>query len=93
MNSTPSLDADVGPSPAGKPTKPDYTNIPSAVFCQPPLGTVGMTEAQAVDAGHTCDIYTASFTPMKISLAGRVEKAFMKLIAGRPGHPDCLLID
>jgi len=73
----------------GKPTKPDYENIPSAVFCQPPVGTVGMTEDQAVGAGHTCDIYTASFTPMKISLAGRVEKAFMKLIAG-PGPPPAL---
>lgn len=64
----------------GKPTKPDYENIPSAVFCQPPVATVGMTEAQAIDAGLTCDIYTSTFTPMKISLAGRVEKAFMKLI-------------
>ena len=64
----------------GKPTKPDYENIPSAVFCQPPVATVGMTEEQAVAAGLTCDIYTSTFTPMKISLAGRVEKAFMKII-------------
>jgi glutathione reductase (NADPH) len=64
----------------GIPTKPDYENIPSAVFCQPPVATVGMTEAQAIAAGHTCDVYTSTFTPMKISLAGRVEKAFMKLI-------------
>ena len=64
----------------GKPTKPDYENIPSAVFCQPPVATVGMTEAQALEAGLTCDVYTSTFTPMKISLAGRVEKAFMKLI-------------
>jgi len=64
----------------GKPTKPDYDNIPSAVFCQPPVGTVGMTEDEAVAAGLTCDVYTSTFTPMKISLAGRVEKAFMKLI-------------
>ena len=35
---------------------------------------------QAIAAGHTCDVYTSTFTPMKISLAGRVEKAFMKLI-------------
>jgi glutathione reductase (NADPH) len=64
----------------GKPTKPDYENIPSAVFTQPPVGTVGLTEAQAIAAGLTCDIYTSTFTPMKISLAGREEKAFMKLI-------------
>ena len=64
----------------GIPTKPDYENIPSAVFCQPPVATVGLTEEQAIAAGMTCDIYTSTFTPMKISLAGRVEKAFMKLI-------------
>ncbi len=64
----------------GKPTKPDYENIASAVFCQPPVATVGMTEQQAVDAGLTCDIFTSTFTPMKIALANRVEKAFMKLI-------------
>jgi glutathione reductase (NADPH) len=64
----------------GKPTKPDYENIASAVFSQPPVATVGMTEEQAIAAGLTCDVYTSTFTPMKISLAGRVEKAFMKLI-------------
>jgi glutathione reductase (NADPH) len=64
----------------GKPTKPDYENIPSAVFCQPPVATVGVTEDEAVAAGMTVDVYTSTFTPMKISLAGRVEKAFMKLI-------------
>jgi glutathione reductase (NADPH) len=64
----------------GKPTKPDYENIASAVFSQPPVATVGLTEEQAVAAGMTCDVYTSTFTPMKISLAGRVEKAFMKLI-------------
>lgn len=64
----------------GKPTKPDYENIPSAVFCQPPVATVGMTEDQAVAAGLTCDVFTSTFTPMKISLAGRVEKAFMKIV-------------
>ena len=45
-----------------------------------PVATWGRTEAQAIDAGLTCDAYTSTFTPMKISLAGRVEKAFMKLI-------------
>jgi glutathione reductase (NADPH) len=41
---------------------------------------VGVTEDEAVAAGMTVDVYTSTFTPMKISLAGRVEKAFMKLI-------------
>ena len=51
----------------GKPTKPDYENIASAVFSQPPVATVGLTEEQAVAAGMTCDVYTSTFTPMKIS--------------------------
>ena len=41
----------------GLPTKPDYTGVPSAVFCQPPVGTVGLSEDDAVKHGHTCDIY------------------------------------
>jgi len=61
-------------------TAPDYENIPAAVFCQPPVGTVGMTEEDAIAKGLTCDIYTSSFTPMKSQLAGRTEKCFMKLV-------------
>eukprot|EP01024_Parvocaulis_polyphysoides_P069918 TRINITY_DN8596_c0_g1_i10.p2 TRINITY_DN8596_c0_g1~~TRINITY_DN8596_c0_g1_i10.p2 ORF type:complete len:213 (-),score=48.99 TRINITY_DN8596_c0_g1_i10:300-938(-) len=65
----------------GKLTPPDYHLIPSAVFCQPPLGTVGVTEEQALKkfSGHV-DVYTAKFKPMKYTISGREEKAFMKLI-------------
>jgi glutathione reductase (NADPH) len=61
-------------------TAPDYENVPCAIFCQPPVGTVGLTEEEAVAKGLTCDIFTSSFTPMKSTLAGRTEKTFMKLV-------------
>jgi glutathione reductase (NADPH) len=60
-----------------------YDNIPSTVFSQPNLGTVGLTEAQA-RAKHTAlDIYKSTFTPMKHTLSGRQEKSLMKLVVER----------
>ena len=76
----------------GKPTKPDYENIASAVFSQPPVATVGLTEEQAVAAGMTCDVYTSTFTPMKISLAGRVVVGICEIGATAPASfslPTC----
>lgn len=64
----------------GIPTVPDYTNIPCAVFSQPPVATVGLSEQDAIKHGYTCDIFLSSFTPMKYSLSGRNEKAVMKLV-------------
>ena len=64
----------------GAPTKPDYENVPAAVFLQPPVGTVGLTEAQAVERVGDVDIYLTTFKPMKFSLAGRDEKYLMKLV-------------
>ncbi|CAM6097737.1 unnamed protein product [Calypogeia fissa] len=65
----------------GKPTKPDYKNFPSAVFCQPNLAVVGMTEEQAIaQAKGDIKVYTTSFNPMKNIIAGRQEKTHMKLI-------------
>eukprot|EP01026_Neomeris_dumetosa_P074440 TRINITY_DN773_c1_g2_i2.p1 TRINITY_DN773_c1_g2~~TRINITY_DN773_c1_g2_i2.p1 ORF type:complete len:567 (-),score=75.99 TRINITY_DN773_c1_g2_i2:176-1795(-) len=62
-------------------TKPDYVNIPSAVFCQPPLATVGLSEEKAIATySGTLDVYTSSFKPMKYTISGREEKAFMKLL-------------
>ncbi|KAJ7517193.1 hypothetical protein O6H91_21G013800 [Diphasiastrum complanatum] len=64
-----------------QPTKPDYTNVPSAVFCQPPLSVVGLTEQQAVDqAENDIVIFTSTFTPMKNTISGRQEKTVTKLI-------------
>ena len=63
------------------PTTVDYANIPTAVFSQPPLGTVGLTEEQArVKHKNNVDIYISRFKPMKHSLSGRDEKTLMKLV-------------
>jgi len=59
-----------------------YDNIPSAVFSQPPIGTVGLTEEQARERGEV-DIYLSSFKPMKFTLSGRDEKSMMKIIVDR----------
>lgn len=61
--------------------KPDYENVASAVFCQPPLSVVGLTEDKAVkQAKNDILVFTSSFNPMKNTISGRVEKTFMKLI-------------
>lgn len=58
----------------------DHANTPAAVFSQPPVGTVGLTEHEARDAGHQVRIFRSSFTPMKYTLAGRQEKGILKLV-------------
>lgn len=65
---------------AGKPINMDYDNIPTAVFCQPTIGTVGLTETQARDRFGDIDVYKSDFKPMKHTLSGRDERTFMKLI-------------
>lgn len=64
------------------PVAVDYANIPSAVFSHPPVGTVGMTEAEARQA-HDVDLYVSHFKPMLHTLSGRDEHAMMKLIVDR----------
>ena len=61
----------------------DYADVPTAVFSQPNIGTVGLTEAQAREQYDAVDIYTSSFTPMKHTLTGNDEKTFMKLIVNQ----------
>ena len=58
----------------------DYSAIPSAVFSNPPLGSVGMTEAQAKNTYGTVRVFTSDFRPMRNVLAGRNERALYKLI-------------
>jgi len=63
-----------------KPTKVDHSNVPTAVFSEPEVGVIGLTEAQAVKKLGKVDIYKASFRPMKATLSGRDTRVFMKLV-------------
>jgi glutathione reductase (NADPH) len=64
----------------GNPRAIDYANIPSAVFSQPPLATVGLSEAEArLKHGHV-DVYRSTFKPLKHTLSGRDERTLMKLV-------------
>ncbi len=62
----------------------NYDNIATAVFCQPNIGTVGLTEAEALEqfAGDL-DFYESSYKPMKHTLSGRDERSMMKMIVQR----------
>ncbi|MBL0373074.1 glutathione-disulfide reductase [Rhizobium sp. KVB221] len=62
------------------PTSPDLDLIATAVFSQPEIGTVGMSEEQAAKAFAELEVYRAEFRPMKATLSGRAEKMIMKLI-------------
>jgi glutathione reductase (NADPH) len=61
-------------------TPVDHTTIPTAVFSDPEIGTVGLSEEAARDMGHVVDIYKIAFRPLKYALAGRDEKMLMKLV-------------
>jgi len=67
----------------GRQTRLDYDNIPSAVFSQPPLATVGLTEVDARLHHGEIDVYRTSFRPMKHTLSGRDERTMMKLVVER----------
>ncbi len=64
----------------GEAVRVDHANVPSAVFSQPPVGTVGQTEAEALETCGEIEIYKADFRPMKATLSGRDERTMMKLI-------------
>ena len=64
----------------GKDIAMDHSLIPTAVFSQPEIGTVGLTEAEARDKFDDVDIYKSTFRPMKHTLSGRDERMLMKLI-------------
>jgi glutathione reductase (NADPH) len=65
------------------PTIVDYTNVPSAVFSQPNIGTVGLTEAEARAKFSDVEIFRSTFRPMIHTLSGRDEKTMMKLVVDR----------
>ena len=65
-----------------RPTRADHALVPSAVFTQPEIGTVGLTEAEArAEAG--VEIYRTAFRPMDVILAGREERMLMKMIVAK----------
>jgi glutathione reductase (NADPH) len=63
-----------------KPTRVDHADIATAVFSQPEIGTVGLSEAQALAQTDNVDIYQSSFRPMKHTLSGRDEKMLLKVV-------------
>lgn len=64
----------------GRPTAVDHTNVPTAVFSEPEVGVIGLTETAACERLPKVDIYKTTFRPMKMSLAGRDTRAFFKLV-------------
>ena len=65
------------------PQVPDHRDIPTAVFTQPEIGTVGMSEEDARTHCAAVDIYKTRFRPLKHTLTGRGEKVFMKLVVDK----------
>lgn len=62
------------------PTRADLTTVPSAVFSQPPIASVGLTEAQALAEYAQIDVYSSNFLGMRHALSGRNERTLIKLI-------------
>lgn len=63
-----------------RPSSPDHDLIATAVFSQPEIGTVGLSEEAAAKKYDELEIYRAEFRPMKATLSGRSEKTIMKII-------------
>lgn len=62
------------------PVRVDHQGVPTAVFSQPPVSTVGLTEPQAQALFPSVDVYVASFRPMRNTLGGREERTMMKMV-------------
>jgi glutathione reductase (NADPH) len=63
-----------------RPVQVDHATIPTAVFSQPEVGTVGMTEAEARAQFSHVDVYKATFRPIKATMSGRDTRMLMKLL-------------
>jgi glutathione reductase (NADPH) len=68
---------------AHKPDPVDYTNIATAVFCQPNIATVGLTEEQARQEYAEISVFVSSFRALKHTLSGRDERSLMKMIVDK----------
>ena len=67
----------------GKPWTVDHSNVPTAVFSEPEVGVVGLSEVDARAGGREIDIYRTSFRPMKSTLSGRATTVLFKLVVDR----------
>jgi len=65
------------------PRSPDHEFVPAAVFSQPPVGTVGLTEEEAAEKFEAIDVYRSSFRALKHTLTDGKERTMMKLIVDR----------
>jgi glutathione reductase (NADPH) len=66
-----------------KPWTVDHSNVPTAVFSEPEVGVVGLSEVDARVGGREIDIYRTSFRPMKSTLSGRATTVLFKLVVDR----------
>ncbi|MFS4580465.1 glutathione-disulfide reductase [Phaeobacter sp. C3_T13_0] len=66
----------------GTPTRPDHELIPTAIFTQPEMGTVGLSEEAAAEQ-EPIEVYATSFKPMQQAFAGRAQRVLMKLIVSK----------
>jgi glutathione reductase (NADPH) len=57
-----------------------YSDIPTAVFSQPSLATVGLTEEQAIEQGVVISVYESEFKALRLTLTDSTERTYMKLI-------------
>ena len=67
----------------GEPTPVDHENVPTAVFANPNLASVGLSEEKARERHGELDIYKASFRALKLTMTGSNERTFMKLVVDR----------
>ena len=63
--------------------KVDYNSIATAVFSDPNIATIGLTEADAVKQGASFDVFETAFKPMRNTLSGSPQKAYIKVIVAR----------
>jgi glutathione reductase (NADPH) len=67
----------------GEPTPVDHQNIPTAVFANPNLASVGLSEELARERHGAIDVYKTSFRALKLTLTDKEERTFMKLVVER----------
>jgi glutathione reductase (NADPH) len=70
----------------GKPTPVDHRDVAHAVFSDPPVGAVGLTEGEARALSDAVIVHKASFRPLKATLSGRDQKTLMKLVVDADTH-------